>query len=161
MVSFPMPNEFDGWRIINTPDVSATGEIQEVTKTLFNERDNDNNKTVDAIVYLQDSSCYMEDETVHDFMEKVYNGLTEEAKHRLFFVLTQATREQSIGSDHFILEKNKTLQKARELYSDTFGIPQDSRRCFTARKYLNVHVPNHIYVSFYTVRDKGVTIWLE
>lgn len=125
MVLFPLPIEFDGWRIIDTPGVGATGGIQEVTKTLFNERDEDNNKIVDAIVYLQDGSCYMEDETVHDFMEKVYNGLTEEAKHRLFFVLTQATREQSIGSDHFILEKNKTLQKARELYSDTFGIPQD------------------------------------
>ena len=125
MVSFPLPNEFDGWRIIDTPDVSATGEIQEVTKMLFNERDNENKKTVDAIVYLQDSSCYMEDETVHAFMEKVCNGLTEEAKHSLFFVLTQATREQSIGSDRFILEKNKTLQKARELYSDTFGIPHN------------------------------------
>ena len=129
MVSFPLPNEFDGWRIINTPDVSATGEIQEVTKMLFNERDNDNNKTVDAVVYLQDSSCSLEDDSTHDSMEKVCNGLTEEAKDRLFFVLAQATREQSIGSEDFIIEKKKTLQKAQELYSDILNIPQDRFIC--------------------------------
>ena len=47
------------------------------------------------------------------------------AKHCLFFVLTQATLKQSIGSEHFTNEKKKTLQKAQELYSDTFDIPHD------------------------------------
>lgn len=124
-VSYRLPDEFDGWRIIDTPGVGATGGAQEETKLLFEDRYDNGNKKVDAIVYLQDGTSYIEDETTHDFMEMIVNGLTEDAKKRMFFVLTKAAKENSIGMEDYMSRKEGTLQKARDLYARNFGISKE------------------------------------
>lgn len=125
IITYPLPNEFNGWQIIDTPGVGATGGIQEETQMLFNARDEDHNKRIDAIFYLQDGTRYMESAVDYDFLEMIVDGLTEDVKRRLFFVLTKAARDTSRGMEDFLDRKDKTLQKARELYADSFGISRE------------------------------------
>lgn len=122
-IIYPLPDEFDGWQIIDTPGAGATGGIQETTQMLFNAQDNE--KIVDAIIYLQAGTKYLESAVDYDFLEMIVDGLTEDAKHRLFFVLTKAAQDTSIGLEDFMDRKDKTLQKAREQYADSFGIPRE------------------------------------
>lgn len=123
IITYPLPDEFDGWQIIDTPGAGATGGIQETTQDLFNAPDNE--KKVDAIIYLQDGTKYMESAVDYDFLEMIVDGLTEDAKNRLFFVLTKAAQDTSIGLEDFMDRKDKTLQKAREQYADSFGISRE------------------------------------
>ncbi len=123
IITYPLPDEYDGWQIIDTPGAGATGGIQETTQELFNAQDDE--KIVDAIIYLQDGTKYMESAVDYDFLEMIVNGLREDAKNRLFFVLTKAAKDESRGLEDFMDRKDKTLQKARELYADGFGISQE------------------------------------
>lgn len=118
-ISHPLPTEYQGWRIIDTPGIGATGGIQDATKMLFAESDDDNNKIVDAIIFLHSGTDNIEDESARSFMEKIVKGLTDDAKQRLFFVLTKA----SVTS--FRSHKEEILQKAKELYAKTFNIPEN------------------------------------
>ena len=118
-ISHPLSTEYQGWRIIDTPGIGATGGIQDATKMLFAESDDDNNKIVDAIIFLHSGADNIEDESARSFMEKIVKGLTDDAKQRLFFVLTKA----SVTS--FRTHKDEILQKAKELYAKTFRIPEN------------------------------------
>ena len=118
-ISYPLPTDYQGWRIIDTPGIGATGGIQDTTKMLFAESDDDNNKIVDAIIFLHSGTDNIEDESARSFMGKIVKGLTDDAKQRLFFVLTKA----SVTS--FRSHKEEILQKAKELYAKAFRIPEN------------------------------------
>lgn len=118
-ISYPLPIEYQGWRIIDTPGLGATGGIQIATQMLFDEKDKDNNKIVDAIVFLHSGTDNIEDEAARRFMSMIVKGLTEDAKKRLFFVITKASKEE------FRNNKEATLRKARDLYAKSFGISED------------------------------------
>lgn len=116
---YPLPVEYQGWRIIDTPGLGATGGIQDATKMLFAETDDDNNKTVDAIVFLHSGTDNIEDKSARDSMAMIVKGLTEDAKKRLFFVITKASK------DEFRDYKELILKKARDLYAKNFGISEE------------------------------------
>lgn len=94
-IQYPLPEEFSGWRIVDTPGVGAVGGIQDETKKLFSLTDDNDQKMVDAIIFLQSGTDNIEDESARTFMEEVFNQLTEDAKKRMFFVLTKAVKEIS------------------------------------------------------------------
>ena len=114
-----LSDEYQGWRIIDTPGIGTSGGIQEATLKLFSERDNDGNNLIDAIVFLHDGTDNIEDERAYEFMESIVKGLTENAKKRLFFVLTKAS--ESV----FRAYKKETMQLAKELYAKSFKIPEE------------------------------------
>lgn len=115
-ISYLLPDEYQGWRIIDTPGVGASGGIQDTTKMLFAESDDDNNKMVDAIVFLHSGKDIIESESAQNFMDRVVKGLTDDAKERLFFVLTKA------ADGDFRKYKERTMQLAETLYANRFGI---------------------------------------
>ncbi len=118
-ITCPLPEEFEGWRIVDTPGVGAVGGIQDETKQLFFDKDDDGNRKIDAIVFLHSGTDNIEDETARDFMDNLSKELTDEAKKRLFFILTKASAEV------FRQHKEDILTKAKSIYAEKFNIPQE------------------------------------
>lgn len=118
-IKYPLPEEYEGWRIIDTPGVAARGGIQDVTMELFADSDDDDHKIVDAILFLHSGMENIEDESVSNYMEEFANGLTEEAKKRLFFILTKAS------DINFRLHRDEVMDNAINLYSQQFGISKE------------------------------------
>lgn len=118
-ITYPLSEEFEGWRIIDTPGVGAIGGIQDETKQLFFDKDDDGNRKVDAIIFLHSGTDNIEDEAARDFMENLSKELTDEAKRRLFFILTKASERV------FRQHKEETLTKAKTIYAEKFNIPQE------------------------------------
>jgi GTPase SAR1 family protein len=118
-ITYPLSEEFEGWRIIDTPGVGAIGGIQDETKQLFFDKDDDGNRKVDAIIFLHSGTDNIEDESARDFMENLSKELTDEAKRRLFFILTKASERV------FRQHKEETLTKAKTIYAEKFNIPQE------------------------------------
>ena len=114
-----LSDEYRGWLIIDTPGIGTSGGIQEATQKLFDKRDNDGNKMIDAIIFLHDGTDNIEDDRAYEFMERIVKGLTENAKKRLFFVLTKASDLT------FRTYKDQTMQLAKELYAKSFKIPEE------------------------------------
>lgn len=118
-IYYPLSPEFYGWQIIDTPGVGAIGGIQDETKRLFAKRDANGSKLVDAIIFLQRGDDNMEDSANVEFVENTFAQLTEEAKERLFFVLTHATTQK------FRQMREAILAKADEIYSQQYNIPAE------------------------------------
>lgn len=118
-IYYPLSPEFYGWQIIDTPGVGAIGGIQDETKRLFAKRDINGSKLVDAIIFLQRGDDNMEDSVNVEFVENTFAELTEEAKERLFFVLTHATTQK------FRQMREAILSKADEIYSQQYNIPAE------------------------------------
>lgn len=118
-IYYPLSPEFYGWQIIDTPGVGAIGGIQDETKRLFAKRDTNGNKLVDAIIFLQRGDDNMEDSANVEFVENTFAQLTDEAKERLFFVLTHATTQK------FRQMREAILAKADEIYSQQYNIPAE------------------------------------
>ena len=119
IITHPLPKEFEGWRIVDTPGLGAVGGIQRETKKLFDKRNSEGNNEIDAIIFLHSAEENIEDLNAMDCMKYVYGGLTEDAKNRLFFVISQAS------CNKFREDGEKTMNKAKELYAKRFGMSED------------------------------------
>ena len=118
-IYYPLTPEFYGWQIIDTPGVGAIGGLQDETKRLFIKRDSNGAKIVDAIIFLLRGDDNIEDEVATEFFKKTYEDLTEEAKKRLFFVLTHATTQK------FRKNRKNIIAKAEEIYCQKYDIPSE------------------------------------
>lgn len=118
-ICYPLSEEMRGWRIVDTPGVGAIGGIQDATKKLFSSRDKDGNKLIDAIIFLQRGDDNIQSSANATFVQNVQSQLTEEAKERLFFVLTHATAKK------FRLYRDEIMEKARLNYGAKYNIPEN------------------------------------
>lgn len=116
-VYYPLSEEMQGWRIVDTPGVGAIGGIQEATKRMFSSRDKDGNKQIDAIIFLKRGDSNIESESDITFFENVFGQLTNEARERLFFVMTHATAQK------FRLYHDEIIKMAQRTYGEKFNIP--------------------------------------
>lgn len=122
-IYYPLSEDLHGWKIVDTPGVGAIGGIQEATKRMFTSRDKDGNKLIDAIIFLKRSDSNIESESDVVFFENVFNQLTNEAKARLFFIMTHATAQK------FRLHRDEIIKMAQELYGQKYNIPQSRFTC--------------------------------
>lgn len=119
-IYIPLPKEYEGWRIVDTPGVGAIGGIQDTTKKLLTMRDGeDDNNIVDAVVLLHKGSENIQDEAAHRFAEDVRKSMGDLAKDRLFFILTHSS------SSEFISNKEEILSKANTLFGNKLKIKKD------------------------------------
>lgn len=116
-IYLPLPNEYKGWRIVDTPGIGAIGGIQEATKKLITSKEGDNN-TVDAVILLQ-NGLDLEDESANKFAKEVKDSMGDLAKGRLFFVLTHAADAK------FLSNKNGLLDRAHVNFGNRLGIPEE------------------------------------
>lgn len=84
VVYLPLPKEYEGWRIVDTPGVGAIGGIQDVTKKLLVSKENDSAYAVDALILLHKCKENIEDETANSFAEDIRKSMGNLADGRLF-----------------------------------------------------------------------------
>lgn len=118
-IYLPLPKEYEGWRIVDTPGVGAIGGIQDATKRLLTSKEGDDNAyIVDAVVLLHNCKENIEDESANSFAEEIRKSMGDLANGRLFFVLTHAC------DPTFLQHKEETLAKAHTLFGTRLSIPQ-------------------------------------
>ncbi len=118
VIYLPLPAEYEGWRIVDTPGIGAIGGIQEETKKLLTSKEGDNN-TVDAVILLQNGVQGVEDESANKFAKEVRKSMGNLAKGRLFFVLTHA------GDANFLSNKDGILDRAYSNFGTKLDIPKE------------------------------------
>lgn len=121
VIHIPLPDEYEGWRIVDTPGVGAIGGIQEATMQLLTSRDKSNNNQhlVDAVILLHNGTENIQDESANRFAEDVSKSMGDLAKERLFFVLTHAS------TPGFLNYKDDILSRASNLFGRRLNIPAE------------------------------------
>lgn len=121
VIQIPLPDEYEGWRIVDTPGVGAIGGIQEATMQLLTSRDKSNNNQhlVDAVILLHNGTENIQDESANRFAEDVSKSMGDLAKERLFFVLTHASTPE------FLNYKDGILSRASNLFGRRLNIPAE------------------------------------
>ena len=121
VIQIPLPDEYEGWRIVDTPGVGAIGGIQEATMQLLTSRDKSNNNQhlVDAVILLHNGTENIQDESANRFAEDVSKSMGDLAKERLFFVLTHAS------TPGFLNYKDDILSRASNLFGRRLNIPAE------------------------------------
>ena len=105
----PLNENYKGWTLLDTPGVDAVGGMEDETKQLLCGKDDDGCQNVDAIIFVQSAADNIEGESFNEFVNNTVEKLTEEAKQRVFFVLTK-------GSLLTPLIKEKTISKAKDFF---------------------------------------------
>lgn len=118
VIYLPLPPEYEGWRIVDTPGIGAVGGIQDATKKLLTSKEGEDRAySVDAVILLHNCKENIEDESANSFAEDIRKSMGDLANNRLFFVLTHA------GDPTFIHLKKSTLDKAESLFGSKLNIP--------------------------------------
>lgn len=105
----PLNENYKGWTLLDTPGVDAVGGMEDETKQLLCGKDEDGCQNVDAIIFVQSAADNIEGKSFNEFVNNTVEKLTEEAKQRVFFVLTK-------GSKLTPLIKEKTISKAKDFF---------------------------------------------
>ena len=135
----PLSEEFDGWRIIDTPGVGAVGGIQDATKALLSTKDENNDNIVDAILFLIDGEGKLQGESVNDFRVLLSKELTEEVKQRMFIIVTKS----SISS--FRDYKEEIMKDVVEMFSNPLGVSPERTTYVDSLLYrLLIQLPDKI-----------------
>ncbi|MGL5981498.1 MAG: dynamin family protein [Phocaeicola sp.] len=115
-IKYPLPEDCQGWRIVDTPGVEAVGGIDVETTEFLTAKNEFGGNNVDAIIILHKGSDNIEDKSINDFVKDIYTPLSDEAKKRLFFVVTNASDEK------FQDNEEEYMKKAKALFVDEFNI---------------------------------------
>lgn len=118
-VKYPLHDNCEGWRIVDTPGVEAVGGIDVETMNFLTERNDFGGNNVDAIIFLHRGTDHIEDKSINDFVKKTFKSLSEDAKKRIFFVVTNAANEA------FQNNEEKYMSKAKALFVEQYGIKEE------------------------------------
>lgn len=118
-IKYPLLENCEGWRIVDTPGVEAVGGIDMETMNFLTDRKEDGNHNVDAIIFLHRGTDNIEDKGINDFAKDVFRCLSEDAKKRIFFVVTNAANAT------FQNNEEEYMRKAKALFVKPFGIKED------------------------------------
>ena len=118
VIYLPLPDEYKGWRIVDTPGIGAIGGIQQATRELITSKEGDNN-VVDAVILLHNGAEGVEGTTVNTFAEEVKKSMGNLAQGRLFFVLSHAAHSD------FLNNIEGHLERAYNNFSNKLAIPQE------------------------------------
>lgn len=116
----PLNENYRGWTLLDTPGVDAVGGMEDETKQLLCGKDENGCQNVDAIIFVQSAADNIEGKNLNEFVNNTVQKLTEEAKQRVFFVLTKSTMlSPSV--------KEKTVKKATDFFvnNSKIGIKSD------------------------------------
>ncbi len=118
-VRCPFPEDCIGWRIVDTPGVGAIGGFDLETNKFLTAKFKNGGNNVDAIIFLHKGNGNIEDKDTNDFVNSTFNKLSDEAKKRVFFVITKcADRDFRRNNDEF-------MRKAKKLFVEKTGIKED------------------------------------
>ena len=118
-IKYPLQEECEGWRIVDTPGVEAVGGIDMETMEFLTAQNEYGCNNVDAIIFLHKGTDNIEDKSVNDFVKDVFKSLSEDAKKRIFFVVTNA------ADDTFQNIEEEYMRKAKALFVEPYGIKEE------------------------------------
>lgn len=157
-IKYPLQEDCQGWRIVDTPGVEAVGGIDMETMNFLTERDEYGGNNVDAIIFLHKGTDNIEDKSINDFVKNTFKTLSEDAKRRIFFVVTNA------AEDTFQNNEEEYMRKAKALFVEPYGIKEDRLIPVDSLMeilHLYVVVENKDVVSLLSSKDVPSSSWEE
>ena len=118
-IKYPLHEDCKGWRIVDTPGVEAVGGIDIETIKFLTAKSKNGGNNVDAIIFLHKGTDNIEDKSINDFVKNIFKTLSDDAKKRIFFVVTNA------ADDTFQNNEEEYMRKAKALFVDPYGIKND------------------------------------
>lgn len=118
-VRCPFPEDCIGWRIVDTPGVGAVGGFDSETTNFLRAKHKNGGYIVDAIIFLHKGTDNIEDKGTNDFVKNTFNTLSDEAKKRVFFVITNC------ADGNFRRHKKDIMSKAKKFFVEKTGIKED------------------------------------
>lgn len=118
-IKYPLQEDCEGWRIVDTPGVEAVGGIDMETMEFLTAQNEYGSNNVDAIIFLHKGIDNIEDKSINDFVKDVFKSLSDDAKKRIFFVVTSA------ADDAFQNNEEEYMQKAKALFVEPYGIKEE------------------------------------
>lgn len=123
IVKLPLPEAFKGWRIVDTPGVESIGGIEQATKDFINSKDENGYNNVDAIIFVNSGLSQMQRSGFNRFVEDTFDTIYEEARRRMFLIITCA------ADPKFIANKKEELDRAKKLFIDKYKLKEDRLVC--------------------------------
>ena len=118
-IKYPLQEDCEGWRIVDTPGVEAVGGIDMETMEFLTAQNEYGSNNVDAIIFLHKGTDNIEDKSINDFVKDVFKSLSEDAKKRIFFVVTNAADRT------FQNNEEEYMRKAKALFVEPYGIKEE------------------------------------
>lgn len=130
LIKYPLPEFYKGWRIVDTPGVSALGGIEEETREFLNGKNEFGYNNVDAIVFVNSGRNQIEDSAFKKFVDQTFLNISPETKKRIFMVITCAADSQ------FVENKAKYMDTAKRLFIEGKGIKSERLICIDSLCHL-------------------------
>lgn len=118
-IECPLPEEYQGWHIVDTPGVDAIGGIEEKTKEFLGGSDEDGNHNVDAIVFIYSAKDNIQEKSLNEFIASTLDVVTEEARKRSFLIINKAS------DTGFQAHKEEVFSQIENLFINTGKISRD------------------------------------
>lgn len=123
LIKYPLPESYRGWKIIDTPGVSALGGIERETRDFLNGRNKFGYNNVDAIIFVNSGRYPIQDAPFKKFVHQTFLQLSPEAKRRIFMVVTCAADSQ------FMINRETYLETAKRIFVDGYNIRKERLIC--------------------------------
>lgn len=123
IVKHPLPEAYKGWKIVDTPGVGAIGGIEQATKDFINSKDENGYNSVDAIIFVNSGRLQLQRSGFNRFVEDTFDTIYEEARRRMFLIITCA------ADPNFIAHEEEELDRARKLFIDKYKLKKERLVC--------------------------------
>lgn len=130
LIKYPLPEFYRGWRIVDTPGVSALGGIEEETREFLNGKNEFGYNNVDAIIFVNSGRNQIEDFEFKKFVDQTFLNISPETKKRIFMVITCAADNQ------FVANKTKYLETAKHIFVTGKKIKEERLLCIDSLCHL-------------------------
>lgn len=123
LIKYPLPESYRGWKIIDTPGVSALGGIERETRDFLNGKNEFGYNNVDAIIFVTSGRYSIQDADLKNVVDQTFLQLAPEAKRRIFMVVTCAADSQ------FMDNREIYLETAKRIFVDGYNIRKERLIC--------------------------------
>lgn len=123
IVKHPLPEAYKGWKIVDTPGVGAIGGIEQATKDFINSKDENGYNSVDAIIFVNSGRLQLQRSGFNRFVEDTFDTIYEEARRRMFLIITCA------ADPNFIAHEEEELDRAKKLFIDKYKLKEERLVC--------------------------------
>lgn len=150
LIKYPLPESYRGWKIIDTPGVSALGGIERETRDFLNGKNELGYNNVDAIIFVNSGRYPIQDATFKDFVHQTFLQLAPEAKRRIFMVVTCAADSQ------FMINRETYLETAKRIFVDGYNIRKERLICIDSVCSLFVKYAKSCGIPITSLKKKNI-----
>lgn len=124
VIELPLPQGYRGWQIVDTPGVDAIGGIEDTTNEFLSGKNEDGYNNVDAVIFVHSGKGQIEDRGINKLVEKTFESLADDAKKRMFFIITHAS------DSTFRKLRDENINRAVKLFVEyEYGLKKERLVC--------------------------------